>query len=286
MIRRLIDAAVCALFGAYVLAFAYALWISSHQPPRDKISSARHHQIEANETGSPYRWEWGHSDPAVAFFTFGLCFIAAVQAGLFVVQLRYMNQGLADAKEAADAAKDAAIAARANAETAKEQVAITKMGVIDLERAYLAVGPTEIVVDFIRSDIAKARGHFVVSDPKEVTVHLLVQNTGRTGATIKKIYGILTEQAPIGDVPLYPPLADQPVITDLAIPAGTGTKLDPFEFKSDYVGNQFFWGYIEYRDIFKNKRTSRFCAHLEVAARGDSRGKFQIAGSEGWRECD
>jgi hypothetical protein len=209
----------------------------------------------------------------------GLLFaVAIVQAAFFFIQLGMMKTGMDDATKAAQAAQ-------ASAETAKEQVALTKMGIIDLERAYLAVGPTEIIVDFVHSDSAKARGFYMPSDPQELTVHLFLQNTGRTSASIKKIYGILTDSPPLGDRPFYPPLPEQPSITDLAIPAGAASKLDPFEFKSELTEEQFFWGYIEYNDIFKNARTSRFCAHLSPGERGKP-GKYQIAGGDAWRECD
>jgi hypothetical protein len=172
-----------------------------------------------------------------------------------------------------------------SAEAASKLAGITRIGVIDLERAYFAVGPTQIVVDFVRTDIVKARGHYIGADSQELTVHLFVQNTGRTSATIKKVDGMLTDRLPLGDTPFYIPSVDQPVITDLAIAAGVARRLDPFEFKSDIIGKQFFWGYIEYTDIFKNVRISRFCAHLEPAVRGQE-GKYQIAGSDRWRECD
>ncbi|MBP1064862.1 hypothetical protein JOE51_006329 [Bradyrhizobium japonicum] len=236
-----------------------------------KISHSKSPDVEL--TGST----WLTKD-AAGFFTFGLVVVGVLQAALFFVQLRFMRKGMDDATMAAKAAQ-------ASAETAKEQVALTKMGIIDLERAYLAVGPTQIIVDFVRSDAVRVRGFHMPTDPQELTAYLFVQNTGRTGATIKKIYGILTDSPPLGDVPFYPPLPQQPTITDLAVPAGTGTTLDPFEFKSDIAGEQFFWGYIEYTDVFKNRRTSRFCAHLSPAERGKP-GKYQIAGGDAWRECD
>lgn len=215
---------------------------------------------------------------AAGLFTFGLVVVGVGQAILFFFQLRYMRKGMDDATLAAKAAQT-------SAETAKEQVALTKVGIIDLERAYLAVGPTQIIVDFVKSDAIRVRGFHMPTDPQELTAKLYIQNTGRTGATIKKIYGILTDSEPLGDTPFYPPLPQQPTITDLSVPAGSASVLDPFEFKSDHIGQQFFWGYIEYTDIFKNLRTSRFCAHLSPAERGKA-GKYQIAGSDAWRECE
>jgi hypothetical protein len=200
---------------------------------------------------------------AAGFFTFVLVIVGAVQAGLFVWQLRYMRASLGDAKRAA-------LAAQAVAETAKEQVAITKTGIFDLERAYLAVGPTEIKIDFQ----AKA----------EVDVTLLIHNTGRTSATIKTVYGEFSLKPPLGDVPIYK--NGEPVLTDLAIAANEEAVLSPFKFRSKLVRSQFFWGYIEYIDIFKHKRRSRFCAYLDIDPAKAGRQKYQLAGSEPWRECD
>ena len=61
----------------------------------------------------------------LAWFTLLLFCIAVGQAGLFVWQLLYMRRGLRDAE-------DAAKTARLTSETAKEQVAVTKMGIVDL----------------------------------------------------------------------------------------------------------------------------------------------------------
>src|SRR5262249_7932418 len=78
-------------------------------------------------------WDWVTHD-AAGFFTGLLVLVAIAQACLFVWQLKIMHDGMADTRAAAEAAMT-------SAQTAREQVAITKMGVIDLERAYLSVGP-------------------------------------------------------------------------------------------------------------------------------------------------
>ena len=222
----------------------------------------------------PYHalWNWITHD-AAGFFTFCLVIVGAGQAGLFVWQLRYMRKGIEDARIAA-------LAAQTSAEAAKEQVTLNRIGIIDLERAYLAVGPTEIRTDYIPQ---QQKQFYVPSDPMEVTVRLYVHNTGRTSATLKKIYGEFSNMLPLGNTPTYENV--EPIITDLSVAAGTRDVLAPFDFKSEYVAQQFFWGYIEYKDIFKNTRTSRFCSSI-VPAEANKTGKYQIAGSEGWRECD
>jgi hypothetical protein len=213
---------------------------------------------------------------AAGFFTFWLVIVGLGQAGLFAWQLHYMRKSIGDAKSLA-------LAAQASAETAKEQVAVTKMGVIDLERAYLAVGPTEIKIDFIPQGPQKQV--YVPSDPQQLTVQLLVHNTGRTGATIKKIFAQFSDLLPSSKTPIYNDELIKPIPTDLGVSAGNQVTLDAFKFTSNILGRQFFWGYIEYLDIFKNRRTSRFCTHLEPAPRL-SLGKYEIAGGDPWRECD
>jgi hypothetical protein len=190
------------------------------------------------------------------------------------VEARQMRTSLKQAAESAGIAKE-------QVEIAKSQIEVAKIGIFDLERAYLAAGPTQIKVDFVASDTARSRGFYMPSDPQELRLKLLIHNTGHTGGTIKKIYGEFSDILP--DSPTYESVA--PIITDLGIAASVESVLHPFEFQSDFIGQQFFWGYVEYTDIFKKTHTSRFCTHLEPAERG-TMGKFQIAGSDPWRECD
>ena len=219
-------------------------------------------------------WNWVTHD-AAGFFTACLVIVGFGQAGLFVWQLTLMRDGINDARIAAEAA-------RVSAETAKEQVAVTKIGIFDLERAYLAVGPTQIILDFIPGR-NKDPSFYAPGDPLEITAHLFIQNTGRTGATIKKIYGEFSNILPPGDTPTYGNV--DPVETDLSIPANASDVLTPFDFKSSYLGDQFFWGYVEYTDIFRITHTSRFCAHFGPATQGKA-AQYHIAGAADWRECD
>jgi hypothetical protein len=114
------------------------------------------------------------------------------------------------------------------------------------------------------------------------TLTLYVHNTGRTTANLKKIYGEFSKTAPVGNVPIY--ANGKSEILDFSIAAANESVLDPFEFADDYAEKQFFWGYIEYTDIFKRVHTARYCAHITPVR--DNLGRYQIAGSEAWRECD
>jgi hypothetical protein len=243
----------------------------------------RQHQA-ADEHGKPYSWivkffcEAKAADIALVFFTYGLMIVtgwlAWVTLKLWMAgekQMALIEQNAA--QQTADM-KAAIIVAQQTAEAAKQQAAIAKIGVIDLERAYLAASPTQIQ----RSDQGGA------------VVYLQVHNTGRTGAVITKIYTEYSQTPPLGDVPQY--VHGDEAITDLSIAAGREDTLWPFRCVSHFSGNQFFWGYVEYRDIFKNTYKSRFCAAIFPPERAQSdtgevlTGRYQIAGSDGWRDCD
>jgi hypothetical protein len=220
------------------------------------------------------------TDLVIAVFTIVL---GIKTAGLF-----RETSGLRDAAEkqridtlrAIGATELAADAAQASAETAKEQVAITKMSVIDLERAYLAIYPSQITTDFI----PKNTDRYINSDPLQVSVVFRMHNTGRTGANVRKIYGVFGQILPSNDLPIYSN-GGETAVTDFVIAAEREDILTPLSFITRLVGEQFFWGYVEYRDIFKNVRTTRFCTKIIPAERGRP-GRFEIVGKDAWRESD
>ena len=141
----------------------------------------------------------------------------------------------------------------------------------NLERAYLAVGPTALFTRMLPTP--------------NVSLKLNIHNTGRTGATITTIFGEFSRAPPIGDKPQYG--NGRLERTDLSIAAGTDTVLDAYVFEDDFTGEQSFWGYVLYRDIFKRTHTARFCVRLYPAAPAVGvGGQFQIAGGDAWRECE
>ena len=146
----------------------------------------------------------------------------------------------------------------------------------NLERAFLAVGPTKITLLYTPADQKGETRPFV-------RLTLYVYNTGRTAATIRKVYGEFSRDPPLGNKPIYKHGNEQ--TTDLSVAATDKNELTPIRFESDFVGDHFFWGYIEYFDIFKIKRTSRFCTEL-VQTPPPTQWRYMIAGSDGWREFD
>jgi hypothetical protein len=143
-----------------------------------------------------------------------------------------------------------------------------ELTVQNLERAFLSVGPTRIEQLYRSSPTTPF-----------VRLTLYVHNTGRTGAIIKRVYGEFSRVPPDGRKPMYKNGND--MITDLSVAANEKDELSPVAFEDDFHGDQFFWGYLEYLDIFKIEHKSRFCAAIFPAS-----GKYQIAGNEHWRECD
>lgn len=248
-----------AIFSMGILFSSQYPGQSTQNPPAEKS------QQTATNKGEPKGfWETAATDP-VAAFTLCLVFVGGLQAYLFLRQLKFIRDSLDDAKIVA-------ISAQSSAETAKEQVAITKISVIDLERAYLAVGPTQITKDYVAHEPGEAES--------ETAVKIVVHNVGRTGAIITKVYAEFSQRPPEGDVPIYS--WGSGMETDLSLGADKQSAL-PIDFRNSFTDPQYFWGYIEYKDIFKTTRISRFCTFINPA-QAPAFGKYDIAGSAGWRE--
>jgi hypothetical protein len=139
----------------------------------------------------------------------------------------------------------------------------SEMNTQNLERAFLQVGPTKITTLFRP---ANAQG---ITTPF-VRLMFTVHNTGRTGAIITKAYGEFSRSPPTGNKPIYK--HGQEKLTDLSIAADESVPLTPIIFETNFVGQQFFWGYLEYLDIFKIKQS-----HSRQAVR-PSKVKFAIIG--------
>jgi hypothetical protein len=219
----------------------------------------------------------------LAAFTAGLLAVALAQAGLFLWQLRYMRRGMKDTENAARAANDAATAAKEQVETAKAQIEVTKIGIFDLERAYLDGGPKEIITGFVMD--SSASGIYQQGDAMEVVVKIGMMNTGRTRAAITRAYGEFSQAANLGEEPTYNFLIGTNYVTDVSMAANVADTF-PHDFKTRYIGEQFVFGFIAYKDIFKKTHTSRFCMRVFPALENGKSGKLQFAGNDRWRECD
>jgi hypothetical protein len=137
-----------------------------------------------------------------------------------------------------------------------------------LERAYLGVGPTQI-------KIVEPEGE----TPRHVHVGTTIDNVGKTAAFITKIYGEFSFTPPNGDVPVYEHGAGTRV--DFVIAGNTNCPLTPVNFNTRFVEPQFFWGYIEFMDIFRRPHIARSCTVIYPAT-----ATFDLAGSPAWNGWD
>jgi hypothetical protein len=139
-----------------------------------------------------------------------------------------------------------------------------------VERAYLFVTPANITLDDART---------------ETTVHLRVDNPGRTPGILTKVYGQFSKRAPAGDAPVYEGGGSKEF--ELIINSSNGlSPLDPASsvilpvtFKIDFTDPIHFWGYVDYLDILKKQHTSRFCTLIYP-----TQGKWEIAGGRSWND--
>ena len=153
-----------------------------------------------------------------------------------------------------------------------QSIRVTENNLRVLERAYVFGGPTNIRLEQNRT---------------KTFLQITVDNPGRTPAILRYFYGEFSEQAPLGDTPKYDRIKSTPC--ELVLNSSVGINptdpnnmiVLPAEFRSDVTDPHFFWGYIEYADIFKTVHTSRFCTMIYPA-----NGKFQLVGPPAWNDWD
>jgi hypothetical protein len=135
-----------------------------------------------------------------------------------------------------------------------------------VERAYLFAAPA-----FIGAN----------QDKTETTVEITVDNPGRTPGILTSIYGQFSNKPPKGDAPHYNGGGSHPF--ELTVNSTNGDPrarvVLPVVFKTDFAEQQFFWGYIEYLDIFKKKHISRFCTLIFPAE-----SRWQVTGGRAWND--
>ena len=139
-----------------------------------------------------------------------------------------------------------------------------------VERAYLFVAPTNITLDDAST---------------ETTVHIRVDNPGRTPGILTLVYGQFSKKPPEGEVPHYEGGGSKSF--ELVVNSNNGAGAHdpasnvilPVTFKIDFTDPIHFWGYVEYLDILKKPHTSRFCALIYPA-----QGKWEVAGGRTWND--
>jgi hypothetical protein len=158
-----------SIFGAILVGVAFAAALSvvprPVNNPSDSQTSQQSNGASAQHQKDETWWEWTTADP-IATYTLGLCFIAFIQAGLFVWQLGYMREGLADAAQASRAARDTAKAATESNQISRSFAAIDQRPWVSIK---IAPDPNgDITVD--------------QSGQVELGINVRFKNLGRTPA--------------------------------------------------------------------------------------------------------
>ena len=109
-----------------------------------------------------------------------------------------------------------------------------------VERAYLFVAPTNITLDDTRI---------------ETTVHIRVDNPGRTPGILTLVYGQFSKKPPQGEHPVYEGGGSKAFELVVNSSNGVGAHdpaanvILPVTFKIDFADPIHFWGFVEYLDI-------------------------------------
>jgi hypothetical protein len=121
----------------------------------------------------------------------------------------------------------------------------------------------------IRSDNVGPRG-IMAQTPQD-------KNQGKTPAILKGAYGEFSEAIPTADVPHYE--GGQARLFDFSVAAG-GREEKPYLFESEMLGLQYFYGWVEYDDIFREEiKISRFCVKIDP-----ENNVIELAGPRSWND--
>jgi hypothetical protein len=145
-----------------------------------------------------------------------------------------------------------------------------------LERALVFTGPTNIGGKE-SSGLTRYGSHIW----KTGAVRILAVNQGRTPALVTFAHGEFSDAEPTGASPSYD-MGKGDYLCDFALAANSlpNSGALPAEWIFDWR-DQFFFGFVEYRDVFGKMHTSRFCAKLIPEKQ-----QYDIAGSAAYRAFD
>ena len=238
-------------FGAMVAVAIFAMGMifgsSSHQPT-NQPSQATTQQVQTSHNPTPFTWDWFTHD-GVVFFTAALCFIAGVQAFLFVWQLRSIQRTI---KPAEDAAKAAAMQSEA---------------IIRAERAYVTMSHN-------------APGIFI-SEDRRVEISVDVKNFGRTPARITDVLlstMIIERNQTLPSRPIYTLPANKVLPTAFLVAGDNFNAAAPLlilaetQFNNIKTGELqlFVVGYVDYIDQFQGRHRSGYGRRYVPDATGNN----------------
>jgi hypothetical protein len=227
-----------SIFGAVLIAVVFSFAISAHQQVQGEQSPKEANSVSQSSPEDKAFW----ADP-INPLTLLLVLVGAIQAGLFVWQLGLIRKGLADTKEAADAAKE-------STQTANASLALSRQTAEHQLRAYVMVDKA-VTVNF---------------GPKP-TAQVVIKNFGATpayGFTIWTVVDVATD--PI-DGPPEPPTGAVEAKGDLGPGSfvhtwDTSERVIPVEeiqAVQDGRAGFYVFGKAAYKDVFGKEHSTKFC---------------------------
>jgi hypothetical protein len=231
-----------SIFGAVIVAIAFAASFSTIQSQQAGPSNNFPAKVSGSQQQGETFWE-AASEPA-ALFTGALVVIGGLQAALFFWQLGLIRAGSADAREAANAARD-------TAKATGDAVTLARLNASKELRAYVFAGSSRI-------------DNFVVGG--WVTTRIDLNNAGRTPANnLESWSGIVLREYPLR-TELKPSPINPSSKSSLA-PGGETSHiiewpkaLSQEEFDHIIAGRMaiYVFGGVAYEDVFKEPHFMRY----------------------------
>jgi hypothetical protein len=231
-----------SIFGAVILGVAFAAAYST--TPNQQLSENPPAQSTPKNHPEETLWDTFSRDP-VAIFTCALVLVGGAQVWLFFRQLKFIGDGLVDAKEAADAARD-------SAKIASESLVLSRKTAAIQLRAYLTIEQAKVI------DFGPA-----------LTVQVLIKNAGQTPPNDVTVWGAVSiaifplDESGRPDPPSTPPETEGTIGSGSFIHWGSGPDqpVVPEEVAGVKNGQAALYviGKVSYRDVFGEARTTDFC---------------------------
>jgi hypothetical protein len=246
---------VGVLLAIAVFAMGVTFESSRHRSSNQAVDKTAANIQKAHKP-EPFTMDWLTEDGTV-FFTAALVFVAGIQAGLFVWQLRYMRQGIQDAATAANAAATSADALVAS-ERARFFIVIDHCNLSHLVGLFQQSGR--------------------VRPGENVSVKFFFKNYGKTPGILKErvVNSVIAEELP---ETLALPLSVKN-FRETMIGGGNSTDFEFFgptdlptneQLAAIMRNNKRFWFYgrLYYNDVFGDPQVHCFYFRSRSNAAGD-----------------
>jgi hypothetical protein len=230
-----------SIFGAVMLIVAFAAAFSTI--PNQQFSEQRATQTAANNHPEEALWDTFSRDP-IAILTCALVFVGGAQVWLFYRQLKFIREGLVDAKEASDAAK-------LSAQVADESLKLSRETAQRQLRAYVFVKDGSV--------IRKTNDNGQIS----ISAQFCIRNFGLTPAyKFRTTYDVMVLETGSED---FPDIHNDSERLSTISPNGeingshdiVTSDLDRCEIDKG-LKSVFIFGRFDYVDAFGDKRYLKF----------------------------